>query len=100
MTFSVVVSDLLTSTDIPKPVSDERTIDIINFVNSLSYHTNEKPEKMTISDAAYTMMQWIVDGVEVPEGLTPANLAYWWNQSIVEAERWADLDLSDDSDDI
>ena len=73
--------------------------EVIFFINSL-YLSREEQEKMTVSNAVYTMCQWTIDDVEYPEGMTPEQLAYWWNHSIDTANKYPDGFTADDSDDI
>lgn len=73
-------------------------IDVIAFVNCLSY--DGEMEKIDLTDAVYNMCQWVVDGVEFPEGMTPEQYMYWWNHSIDVANKYTDGIEADDSDDI
>lgn len=73
--------------------------EVIFFINGM-YLSEEEQVKITLSDAIYTMCEWTAEGVEYPEGMTPEQFMYWWNQSIDEAERYPDCFEADDSDEI
>ena len=56
--------------------SDDRSF----FVAMLLYGND--PEPMTVSDAAISIQEWILEGIEIPAGLTPEYLADTWNRYI------------------
>ena len=47
--------------------------------------SEQDPYPMTVDDAAYTMRCWRSDGVEYPQNMTAAVLAYTWNRMLEEA---------------
>lgn len=57
------------------------TMTAIAFINSvfLSAWADEEPQSITEEDARCNIENWISDGVEVPEMLTPALLSTVWN---------------------
>lgn len=72
--------------------------EIVYFLNNLSYDRADEWEKMDLSEAIFTMCEWMADGVEYPEGMTPEKLMVHWNHYIDSMHRHDDLDQTDDSD--
>lgn len=60
------------------------SLDITNFV--ASFMLGEEHTPMTYEDARYTFDEWVKEGMELPEGLTPEIFADEWNGQI-EHER-------------
>ena len=58
--------------------------DITAFVACMMI--GEERNRMTYEDARYTYNEWVKEGMELPEGLTPEKLADEWNRQI-EYER-------------
>jgi len=73
--------------------------ELTGFINNIFIHDSSDHEKMTLSDAVYNMCNWLADGVEIPEGITPEMVMMAWNRAIDAANMDAGI-FSDDSDEI
>ena len=80
-------------------ISTSFTPDIVCFVNNMFIHSKDEPEKITLTDAVYTMCSWVADDVEIPEGMTPEDLMTVWNHSVDLMNQYQDGIDDDDSED-
>ena len=74
--------------------------EVVCFVNNCSIHCNEGMEKLDLSDAVYNMCNWLADGVEFPEDMTPEELMTVWNYHVDSMKRYQDGLEPDDDDEI
>lgn len=58
------------------------SIDITAFVASVLLAESECFDPITTEDAAYTLAEWSMEGVEIPSDLTPETLASEWNRQL------------------
>lgn len=75
-------------------------LEVVCFVNNCSLHCSDCVEKLTLSDAVYNMCNWLADGVEFPEDMTPEELMAVWNYHVDSMNRYQDGLEPDDDDTI
>ena len=73
--------------------------EVVCFVNNCSIHCSEGMEKLGLSDAVYNMCNWLADGVEFPDDMTPEELMTVWNYHVDSMNRYQDgLEPNDDDE--
>lgn len=72
--------------------------EIVCFVNNCFIHNGADPEKIDLTDATYNLCSMMVDGVELPEGVTPFIYMHIWNNMVDSMNKYPDGIVSDDSD--
>ena len=73
---------------------------VVCFVNLMFTHADVEPGKIDLSDAIFMLCQWMAEGQDIPEGMTPGDLLVTWNHMVDCMNRYPDAIGTDDDDSI